>query len=92
MRKELAEIQQKMAQVELGASTPTRENSALDALIREENWLAAELELYGDPPAATMRPFETFGPTPSPAEEDVPQETSEASQAPGNSAPGGPNG
>ena len=34
-------------------------------MIRRENWLAVQLELYGDPPAATMRPFETFGPPPA---------------------------
>ena len=39
-------------------------------LIAKENWLAAQLELYGDPPAATMRPFEEFGP-PSPVADDV---------------------
>jgi F-type H+-transporting ATPase subunit epsilon len=74
VRKALAEIQEKMAKAEAESTEPTRENSTLDALIREENWLAAELELYGDPPAATMRPFETFGPVPSADEEDVPTE------------------
>jgi hypothetical protein len=39
-------------------------------LIAKENWLAAQLELYGDPPAATMRPFEEFGPPP-PAGDDL---------------------
>jgi hypothetical protein len=38
------------------------------ALITRENWLAAELELYGDPPPATMRPYEEFGP---PATDDT---------------------
>jgi len=64
-----------MTQVETQATEPTKENSELNALIREENWLAAELELYGDPPPATMRPFETFGPTPGPDDDDVPTET-----------------
>ena len=75
VRKELAEIQQKMAVAEASTSEPVREDMTLDELIRQENWLAAELELYGDPPPATMRPFETFGPSPSPDEEDVPSET-----------------
>ena len=76
VRKALAEIQQKLVVAEANGAepTPTKENSTLDALIQEENWLAAQLELYGDPPPATMRPFETFGPTPSPDEGDVPQE------------------
>jgi hypothetical protein len=30
---------------------------------------AVQLELYGDPPPATQRPFEEFGP-PAPPEED----------------------
>jgi F-type H+-transporting ATPase subunit epsilon len=71
VRKELAEVQGKMAATE-AAATEGRGNVELEALIREENWLAAELELYGDPPPATMRPFEKFGPIPSPAEGDVP--------------------
>jgi F-type H+-transporting ATPase subunit epsilon len=38
-------------------------------LVSREVWAAAQLELYGDPPPATQRPFETFGP-PAPPEED----------------------
>ncbi len=85
VRKELAEIQAKVSQAELATGDPTAENLTLDLLIREENWLAAELELYGDPPAAIMRPFETFGPTPGPSEEDIPQEN----EQPGASRPNG---
>jgi F-type H+-transporting ATPase subunit epsilon len=83
VRKELAEIQQKMAVAEASTSEPVREDMTLDALIRQENWLAAELELYGDPPPATMRPFETFGPSPSPDEEDVPSEANGNAPPPG---------
>ena len=75
VRKDLAEVQGKISKAEVNAIDPTRENSELDSLIREENWLAAELELYGDPPPATMRPFERFGPPPGPADEDIPSET-----------------
>jgi hypothetical protein len=39
-------------------------------LIDRENWLAAQLELYGDPPPATMRPFEEWGPPPTPITEE----------------------
>jgi hypothetical protein len=44
-----------------------------DALIAKENWLAVQLELYGDPPPATQRPFEEFGPPPPPDEDDIPR-------------------
>ena len=40
------------------------------ALIEKENWLAAQLELYGDAPPATMRPFEEWGPPPDPIVEE----------------------
>jgi F-type H+-transporting ATPase subunit epsilon len=39
------------------------------ALVSRETWAATQLELYGDPPPATQRPFEMFGP-PAPPEED----------------------
>lgn len=39
------------------------------ALVAREIWAAVQLELYGDPPPATQRPFEMFGP-PAPPEED----------------------
>jgi F-type H+-transporting ATPase subunit epsilon len=38
-------------------------------LVSRETWAATQLELYGDPPPATQRPFEMFGP-PAPPEED----------------------
>jgi F-type H+-transporting ATPase subunit epsilon len=38
-------------------------------LVGREQWAAVQLELYGDPPPATQRPFEQFGP-PAPPEED----------------------
>ncbi len=80
VRKELGEIQSKLAKTEAAATVPLTENQELDLLIREENWLAAELELYGDPPPATMRPFEAYGPTPSPDEGDVPEEGAEPTE------------
>jgi F-type H+-transporting ATPase subunit epsilon len=37
------------------------------ALVAREVWAATQLELYGDPPPAMQRPFETFGaPAPPP--------------------------
>jgi F-type H+-transporting ATPase subunit epsilon len=76
VRKELGEIQAELAQVE--SSTDEDVRGQLDALVKKENWLAAELELYGDPPFATMRPFEQFGPPPPHPESEVPVEESPA--------------
>jgi F-type H+-transporting ATPase subunit epsilon len=65
VRKELAEIQASLekvlAEIEATPALETEKKSLID----RENWLAAQLELHGDPPAATMRPFEEWGP-PSP--------------------------
>jgi F-type H+-transporting ATPase subunit epsilon len=70
VRKQLNELQPKLdkvlAEIE---STPELEGEKR-TLIEEENWLAAQLELYGDPPPATMRPFEEWGPPPSPLVEE----------------------
>ena len=62
--RELGEIQGKLDKVlAIVESTPESE-SEKKQLIERENWLAALLELHGDPPAATMRPFEEWGPPP----------------------------
>ena len=82
VRKELAEVQtqlQKLENVPI-ATTETKDPDAAmvearaqrEALVARENWLAAQLELYGDPPPATMRPYEEFGPPPPPAEDELP--------------------
>ena len=73
VRKELAEVQVELEKL-LGKteSTPGASYEQRKVLITKENWLAAQLELYGDPPAATQRPFEEYGPPPPPADEDVP--------------------
>lgn len=64
VRKELAEVEAKLEKA-LSAMEATPEIDAQrKSLIDRENWLAAQLELYGDPPAATMRPFEEWGPPP----------------------------
>ncbi len=71
VRKELAEVEAKLekalSQLE---KTPELEDER-KALIERENWLAVQLELYGDPPAATHRPFEEWGPPPSPVVEET---------------------
>lgn len=70
IRKELGEIQPKLEKV-LAAMEMTPElESEKKSLIDQENWLAAQLELYGDPPPPTMRPFEEWGPPPSPLVEE----------------------
>jgi F-type H+-transporting ATPase subunit epsilon len=81
VRKELAEIQGRLQRLESVpiAATDTKDADAAmadaraerDGLVARENWLAAELELYGDPPPATMRPYEEFGPPPPPADEEL---------------------
>ena len=76
VRKELAEVQAQLtkaeANVRLNSDAPPRQDPELLALIRRENWLAAQLELYGDPPFAVSRPYEEFGPPPPPPEDEVP--------------------
>jgi F-type H+-transporting ATPase subunit epsilon len=80
VRKELGEIQPKLEKVlSVTEMTPELE-SEKKALIEQENWLAAQLELYGDPPPATMRPFEEWGPSPSPLVEEA--EESKATNEP----------
>jgi F-type H+-transporting ATPase subunit epsilon len=72
VRKELGEIQARISTETAKPQDADSSGEVLQGLIRRENWLAAELELYGDPPHPTMRPFETFGPPPPPEESDVP--------------------
>jgi F-type H+-transporting ATPase subunit epsilon len=73
VRKELAEVQSKIsAEVAKPQENGEAPSGELEGLIRRENWLAAELELYGDPPPATMRPFEMWGPPDPPDESDIP--------------------
>jgi F-type H+-transporting ATPase subunit epsilon len=84
VRKELAEVQQELQKIEAvpivaadakgGDARDAEARARRDVLIARENWLAAQLELYGDPPAATQRPFEEFGPAPPPPEDEVPTE------------------
>jgi F-type H+-transporting ATPase subunit epsilon len=68
--RELGEVQAKLdkalAQLE---TTPELENEKKH-LVERQNWLAALLELHGDAPAATMRPFEEWGPPPPPIVEE----------------------
>ena len=83
VRKELAEVQAELQKLEgvpvVAPGTKGADAEAVtaraqrDVLVHRENWLAAQLELYGDPPAATQRPYEEYGPPAPPAEDEVPQ-------------------
>jgi F-type H+-transporting ATPase subunit epsilon len=69
VRTELKEVQSEITKIEAEASDKSSEKGRVAAarmlgLIQRENWLAAELELYGDPPPPTMRPYEEYGPSP----------------------------
>ena len=69
VRTELKDVQSEIAKTETEASDKSTEKgrvaaARLQGLIHRENWLAAELELYGDPPPPTMRPYEEYGPAP----------------------------
>jgi F-type H+-transporting ATPase subunit epsilon len=68
VRTELKEVQAEIQKTETVASDKSTEpgrvaSAHLRELIERENWLAAELELYGDPPPPTMRPYEEYGPS-----------------------------
>jgi F-type H+-transporting ATPase subunit epsilon len=102
VRKELAEVEQELSKLEAipivapeakgGDAAAVDARSHRDHLIAKENWLAVQLELYGDPPAATQRPYEEFGPPPPPPEEEVPSDAAGAggeSAHHGDAKPGG---
>jgi F-type H+-transporting ATPase subunit epsilon len=64
VRKELTEVEAKLDKVLSLIETTPETEATRKSLIERENWLAAQLELHGDPPPATMRPFEEWGPPP----------------------------
>lgn len=70
VRKELSEVEAKLDKVLSVIDTTPETEAEKKALIDRENWLAAQLELHGDPPPATMRPFEEWGPPPPPIVEE----------------------
>jgi F-type H+-transporting ATPase subunit epsilon len=69
VRKALQEVQAKLEKI-LATTESPKELEDQKALIQSENWLAAQLELYGDPPPATMRPHEEWGPPSHPIVEE----------------------
>ena len=82
VRRDLAGVQQELGKLENvpmvaaeakgGDAAAAEARAKRDALVARENWLAAELELYGDPIPATQRPYEEFGPPSPPAEDENP--------------------
>jgi F-type H+-transporting ATPase subunit epsilon len=78
VRKELAEVQDAIAKLAAETTLDEAARAKAKALIERENWLAAQLELYGDPPPATMRPLEEWGPPDPTHDEDVPPPESAA--------------
>ena len=82
VRRELGEVEQQLGKVGnvplVDPATKGGDPGAAEAraeregLIARENWLAAQLELYGDPAPATQRPYEVFGPPPPPTDDEMP--------------------
>jgi F-type H+-transporting ATPase subunit epsilon len=82
VRRDLAEVQREIQKIEgiplVAADAKADDEGAIEArgrreaLVARENWLAAQLELYGDAPPATMRPFEEYGP-PAPLSPEMPE-------------------
>lgn len=70
VRKELGEVEAKLEKVLAQTETTPELEAERKHLIDRENWLACQLELHGEPPAATMRPFEEWGPPPPPIVEE----------------------
>jgi F-type H+-transporting ATPase subunit epsilon len=82
VRRELAEVEAKLQKMEAvpvaaadarGADAEASSaRAAREVLVSRENWLAVQLELYGDPPPATQRPYEEYGPPAPPADDELP--------------------
>jgi F-type H+-transporting ATPase subunit epsilon len=82
IRKDLAEVQEQLQSLEAvplvapeargGEAEAVDARTRRDHLVAKQNWLAAQLELYGDPPAATQRPYEEFGPPAPMPDDEVP--------------------
>jgi F-type H+-transporting ATPase subunit epsilon len=85
IRKDLGEVEQQLAKLEGvpivaseakgGDVAEIEARTQREVLIARENWLAAQLELYGDPPPATQRPYEEFGPPAPTPDDEIPQDT-----------------
>jgi len=80
LRKEFADLDAELAKAVGEASPDATVAENRRVLIARQNWIAAELELYGDAPPATMRLGEEFGPPPTPAEEEEARDAGEGSE------------
>jgi F-type H+-transporting ATPase subunit epsilon len=88
LRKDLNDVEEQLKALEAvplaAPGAKGAEASSVDArarrevLVAKENWLAAQLELYGDPPAAAQRPYEEFGPVAPPSLDEVPHDNGES--------------
>jgi F-type H+-transporting ATPase subunit epsilon len=99
VRRDLAQVQEELQKLEnvpiVAADAKATDPQLSDArarrevLVTRENWLAAQLELYGDPPPATMRLYEEFGPPAPPPDDELPgpHDTPEAPPKPGPPPP-----
>lgn len=67
VRKELADVEAQLDKLASTSESSSEADAERRSLVERENWLAAQLELYGDPPPPTMRPFEEWGPPASAA-------------------------
>src|ERR1700722_3161362 len=86
IRKELAEVEQKLAKLESvpivapeakgGDAAEIEARGERDVLIARENWLPAVEGATGETPAATQRPYEEFGPVAPPPDDEIPQDGS----------------
>lgn len=72
VRKELAEVDAELSKLLQDSldRTQAKEMARASALISRQNWLAAQLELFGDPPPATLRPYEEYGPPATPTDDE----------------------
>jgi F-type H+-transporting ATPase subunit epsilon len=90
VRTDLAEVERQLAKLEgvpiaaadaKGADAASIDARALrEVLVARENWLAVELELYGDPAPATQRLHEEFGPPAPPPDDEIPTDTDPAAE------------
>lgn len=80
LRKELAELDAELAKSVAEASPDAVAAERRRVLVGRQNWIAAQLELYGDPPPATMRLGEEYGPPPSAEETEAARDAGEGSE------------
>lgn len=84
VKKDLAEVDAKLEKLLSAIEVTSEMEAERKELIERENWLAALLELHGEPPPATMRPFENWGPPPPPIVEEEEGKLNPTSSNPGS--------